>query len=64
MEGAGMNITVLSYVDSVDFGVMADAQSVPDVHEIARGFERAVAELAALADERSAPAGDLEQMVA
>ncbi len=59
-----MNLTMLSYVDSVDFGVMACARSVPDVQEIAREFENAVADLAALAEERSAPARELEQMVA
>jgi diacylglycerol O-acyltransferase len=45
MEGAGMNITVLSYLDSVDFGIIACERSVPDVADIALGFGAAVADL-------------------
>ena len=48
-EGAGLNMTVMSYVDSVDFGVLACATSVPDVEEIALGFGAAVGELVKLA---------------
>lgn len=45
MEGAGLNITVVSYVDSVDFGVIACERSVPHVGDIAVGFGAAVADL-------------------
>ena len=45
MEGAGVNITVVSYVDSVDFGVIACERSVPHVWDIALGFGAAVADL-------------------
>ena len=45
MEGAGMNITVVSYMDSVDFGIIACERSVPDVADIALGFGAAVADL-------------------
>lgn len=45
MEGAGINITVVSYVDSVDFGVIACERSVPHVGDIALGFGAAVADL-------------------
>lgn len=45
MEGAGMNITVVSYRDSIDFGVIACERSVPDVADIALGFGAAVADL-------------------
>ena len=45
MEGAGMNITVLSYLGSVDFGVIACERSVPHVADIALGFGAAVADL-------------------
>ena len=31
MDGAGLNVTVLSYKDSLDFGFMADRNLVPDV---------------------------------
>jgi WS/DGAT/MGAT family acyltransferase len=49
MEGAGMNITVLSYLDSVDFGVIACERSVPHVADVALGFGAAVADLVKIA---------------
>ena len=49
MEGAAMNITVVSYAGSVDFGVIACARSVPHAAEIALGFSAAVADLSKLA---------------
>jgi WS/DGAT/MGAT family acyltransferase len=45
LEGAGMNITVMRYQDSLDFGVIACRESVPDVSDIALGFGAAVADL-------------------
>jgi hypothetical protein len=51
MEGAAMNITVVSYAGSVDFGVIACARSVPRAAEIALGFSAAVADLSKLAAE-------------
>lgn len=53
MEGAGVNITVVSYVDSVDFGIIACARSVPDVWDIALGFGAAVADLFKIALEET-----------
>jgi WS/DGAT/MGAT family acyltransferase len=44
-EGAGMNITVVSYRDSIDFGIIACERSVPHVGDIALGFGAAVADL-------------------
>ena len=44
-EGAGMNIMVVSYMDSVDFGIIACERSVPHVADIALGFGAAVADL-------------------
>jgi WS/DGAT/MGAT family acyltransferase len=57
MEGTGINITVVSYLDSIDFGVIACERSVPHVAELALGFGAAVADLhkIALEDVRSAP---------
>jgi hypothetical protein len=52
MEGAGMNITVLSYMDSVALGIIACERSVPHVAEIALGFGAAVADLLKLALEK------------
>jgi WS/DGAT/MGAT family acyltransferase len=53
MEGVGINITVVSYVDSVDFGVIACERSVPHVADIALGFGAAVADLYKIALERT-----------
>jgi hypothetical protein len=54
MEGAGMNITVVSYGDSIDFGIIACERSVPHAADIALGFGAAVADLFKIAlDERS-----------
>jgi len=44
-----MNITVASYVESVAFGIIACARSVPHVTDIALGFGAAVADLRKLA---------------
>jgi hypothetical protein len=38
IEGSGINITVLSNMGNMDFGVIACADTVPDVWEIANGF--------------------------
>jgi len=45
MEGAGLNVTVLSYMDNVDFGFMAAAELVPDVWDLADDIEVAMGEL-------------------
>lgn len=63
MEGVGLNITVLSYADSVDFGIVACARSVPHVGDIALGFGAAVADLLKIALEKapeSPPLGGVE----
>jgi WS/DGAT/MGAT family acyltransferase len=49
MEGVGLNITVFSYEDSVDFGFMADRDLVPDVWDMADRVRAALAELQAAA---------------
>ena len=45
MEGVGLNITVFSYQDSIDFGFMADREMVPDVWDLADHVSDALAEL-------------------
>lgn len=47
MEGAGLNITVLSYMDHVDIGFMACRELVPDVWDLATYVDDAMAELLA-----------------
>jgi len=43
--GMGLNVTVISYCDRIDVGIVADPQLVPDVQELASDFERALDEL-------------------
>jgi WS/DGAT/MGAT family acyltransferase len=52
MEGAGLNITVMSYVDQVDFGFTAATVLVPDLHALSDQLEPSAAELLSLAKQR------------
>jgi WS/DGAT/MGAT family acyltransferase len=45
MDGAGLNITVLSYRDHIDIGFLADADLVPDIWEVAAQVAPAFEEL-------------------
>ena len=45
LDGVGLNITVLSYRDHVDFGVVADRDQVDDAWPFVEGAQRALAEL-------------------
>ena len=56
MEGAGLNVTVLSYRDSIDFGFMADRELVPDVWALAAAVTASFRELVDAADRLDAPA--------
>ncbi|MGV0723858.1 wax ester/triacylglycerol synthase family O-acyltransferase [Mycolicibacterium elephantis] len=44
-------IAMLSYADDLMFGITADHRAVPDVDDLARGIEQAVARLAALSQD-------------
>ncbi|MCX7619565.1 MAG: wax ester/triacylglycerol synthase family O-acyltransferase [Acidimicrobiales bacterium] len=55
IEGSGVNITVLSNMGNMDFGVIACGDTVPDVWQIADGFSAAVLELRAAAKSQTAP---------
>ena len=57
MEGAGLNVTVLSYMDNMDFGFLACAELVPDVGELADDIEAAMKDLLAAAAGREGSAG-------
>jgi WS/DGAT/MGAT family acyltransferase len=48
VHGLGLNITVQSYDRSLDFGLMADAQAMPDVKELADAVRVAFDDLKAL----------------
>ncbi len=45
-DGSGLNITVMSYLDHLDFGVVACSDLIPDAWELAEGLQDALDELA------------------
>ena len=45
MEGAGLNLTLMSYLDAIDFSYLVDAELVPDVWDMARMTTGALQEL-------------------
>ncbi len=49
-EGAGLNITVISYMDDIDIGLMVARESIPDVWDMAADIEESLAELKKAAD--------------
>jgi diacylglycerol O-acyltransferase len=57
-EGFGLNITLMSYLERVDFGLIADPTLVPDVWRIADGLQEALDELKAAAEEHIATKAD------
>jgi diacylglycerol O-acyltransferase / wax synthase len=52
LAGTGLNITVLSYLDSVGFGLIGCREIVPNIGEIAAGVPDALAELLKAAQDR------------
>ncbi len=48
VDGVGLNITVLSYRDRLDFGIVADREQVDDVWSLIAGMSVALAELESL----------------
>jgi len=46
-HGLGLNITVQSYCDSLDFGLVAARRAVPDLDKLVRALHAAYDELAA-----------------
>ncbi len=48
-DGAGLNITVLSYRDELDFGIIADRTQMPDLPRLIDSLRDALAELEAVA---------------
>ncbi len=55
LPGAGVNITILSNQGSVDMGIIADRETVPEVWRIAEGLEEGVRVLTEAALAGSAP---------
>jgi diacylglycerol O-acyltransferase / wax synthase len=56
VHGVGLNITVQSYDQSLDFGLMADAAAMPDVKALADAIQVAFDDLRALPGEHEAEA--------
>ncbi len=54
-DGTGLNVTIMSYRDSVDIGITADREQTPDVQSIADGMEVELSALVATIPERRAP---------
>ena len=52
MDGAGLNITVLSYVDNINWGFIACRELMPDLWDLADAIPEAQAELLKAAQER------------
>lgn len=48
-DGAGLNITVMSYRDSMDFGIVADREQVPDVWALIDALREDLEEIEAAA---------------
>ncbi len=53
--GVGVNVTLVSYADSMDFGFVANGLSLPDLPDLARDTAKAFAELKAAAATLAAP---------
>lgn len=45
-DGSGLNMTVMSYLDQLDFGLLSCPDVLPDVWSVASGLESALKELA------------------
>jgi diacylglycerol O-acyltransferase len=53
VDGMGLNITVWSYAGHMNFCLAGCMKALPDIHDIAEGFEPALKELAAMTGEPS-----------
>jgi diacylglycerol O-acyltransferase / wax synthase len=45
MEGAGLNITVMSYIDRIDVGLISCRELIPDIWALADDFSASMEEL-------------------
>ena len=45
VDGVGLNITVLSYLDQIDVGIVADREQMDDLWSLLAAMERALDEL-------------------
>ncbi len=56
-EGVGLNITVLTYLDQLHFGLLACRRLVPELDELALGLDDALGELVGCALDAQGAAG-------
>ena len=63
VHGLALNITVQSYDQSLDFGLVADAAALPDVAQLAEAIRIAYDDLCALGGESEAEAPDAAGLV-
>jgi diacylglycerol O-acyltransferase len=54
VDGMGLNVTVLSYLDEIGFGFVACRELIPDLWDLAEGVGTALGELKAAVDARQA----------
>ncbi len=54
-HGAGLNLTVISYLDSIDFGFLGCRELLPDLDALAHAVPDALAELVKIVDAIEAP---------
>jgi len=52
LEGIGLNITVWSYLDGLDVGVLACREAIPDPHRLTTLLHAAIAELGSAAEDQ------------
>ncbi|MEY2468944.1 MAG: diacylglycerol O-acyltransferase / wax synthase, partial [Actinomycetota bacterium] len=55
MDGGALNMTVMSYMDTMNFGLVACAETIPNVGDIARHLDDALEELLKLANDAPKP---------
>ena len=53
-DGMGLNLTIISYQDRIDFGIIGDREEVPDVWFLAEEVQTAYEELRELVPEPAA----------
>ena len=56
VDGVGLNITVVSYKDRVDFGIVGDREQIDDAWSLLDGLRRELDEFVALTGVAAAPA--------
>lgn len=60
-DGGGLNMTVMSYLDNLDFGLLACPDVLPDVWSLAEGLQLALDELIAVSGVKPAEIGEFSR---